>query len=214
MTLAAVLLDMDGTLLDSEKVWEVALHDLAAHHGGTMTAAARTAMVGASMADSMDILHTDIGRPELDHEYSTDWLESRMVELFSAGVPWRPGAAELIAVLRAQGVPLALVTATRRHLVEVCLDTLGRENFDVVVCGDEVPETKPDPAPYLRAAELLGVDPGRCVAIEDSPTGVASAVAAGCAVLAVPCEVPLAGLGATVADSLVGVDLPFLRTLL
>ncbi|WP_026212109.1 HAD family hydrolase [Longispora albida] len=209
-----MLLDMDGTLLDSEKLWEIGLHDLAVHHGGRMSAQARERMVGGNMADSMDILHTDIGKPWLDAQASTDWLENRMAEIFTEGVPWRPGAAELLAAARAAGVPVALVTATRRHLVEVCLDTLGRDNFDAVVCGDEVPETKPHPAPYLTGAALLGFPAASCVAIEDSPTGVASALAAGCAVLAVPCEVPLDGLGATVTDSLASIDLPYLRSLL
>jgi len=211
---AAVLFDMDGTLVDSEKVWEAALHDLAAHHGGTMSARARRLMVGTSMADSMDILHADLGRPELDPVASTGWLEARVAELFAEGLVWRPGARSLLAAVRAAGVPAAMVTATRRHLVDVALETIGRENFDVVVCGDEVDETKPHPLPYLTAARLLGVQIARCVAIEDSPTGVASARAAGCAVVAVPCEVALeAADGVTVVDSLLDVDLEMLAAL-
>ena len=210
----AVLFDMDGTLLDSEKVWEVGLHELAAHYGGTMSADARARMVGTSMAESMEILHTDIGQPYRDPDASVRWLEARVAELFAADLLWRPGARELLAEVRAARVPAALVTATRRHLVEVALGTLGRANFDAVVCGDDVDETKPHPLPYLTAAALLGVDPARCVAIEDSSTGVASARAAGCPVLAVPCEVDLpTAEGVTVRPDLLGVDLDYLRKL-
>jgi HAD superfamily hydrolase (TIGR01509 family) len=102
---------------------------------------------------------------------------------------WRPGAHELLVALRAAAVPTALVTSTRRHLTEIALDTIGREFFAATVCGDEVRRPKPHPDPYLRAAELLQVDPARCVAIEDSPIGIASAEAAGCVVVAIPNDV-------------------------
>jgi beta-phosphoglucomutase-like phosphatase (HAD superfamily) len=93
---------------------------------------------------------------------------------------------------------------------------IGRDFFDVVVCGDEVDgKTKPLPEPYLRAARLLGVDPGACVAIEDSPTGTASAVAAGCSVLVVPCEVEVEpGERRVLRESLVGLDMALLRAVL
>src|SRR5690606_38751784 len=133
--LAAVLFDMDGTLVDSEKVWQVGLAELAAEYGGVLSEAARLRMVGTSMAESMAILHEDLAQPWRDPLESTLWLETRVMELFAAGLAWRPGARELLAELRAAGVPTALVTATRRPLVEVALRTLGRENFDAVVCG-------------------------------------------------------------------------------
>ena len=114
-----------------------------------------------------------------------------------------------------EGIPAALVTATRRKLVEVALDTLGRENFDAVVCGDEVGMPKPDPEPYRTAATLLGVPVEDCVAIEDSPTGVASALASGAAVLAVPAELELPATdGVHLRTSLVGVDPAYLANLL
>jgi len=212
--LAAVLFDMDGTLVDSEKVWQVGLAELAAEYGGELSETARLRMVGTSMAESMAILHEDLGQPWRDPQESILWLETRVMELFADGLAWRPGARELLAELRAAGVPTALVTATRRPLVEVALRTLGRENFDAVVCGDEVTLGKPHPEPYLTAASLLGVPIGRCVAIEDSPTGVASARAAGARVLAVPCEVDLSHLdGVAHAPSLVGVDVAYLSSL-
>ena len=210
----AVFFDMDGTLVDSEKLWSVALDDLAAAFGGELSADARAAMVGTNMAVSMRLFHDDLGL-DGDLAESQQMLESRTKELFALGLPWRVGARELLHEVRAAGVPTALVTATHRHLVEVALTTLGPEHFDVVVCGDEVIRSKPHPEPYLRAARLLGVEPARCVAIEDSPTGVASAAAAGCAVLAVPSEVPVPpGERRTIRDSLAEVDLAYLRGLL
>jgi HAD superfamily hydrolase (TIGR01509 family) len=212
--LAGVLFDMDGTLVDSEKVWEVALHELADRLGGRLSAPARARMVGTNMSVSMEILHDDIGRPDLDRAGSVAWLETRMGELFAAGMVWKPGAPELLAAVRAAGVPAALVTATRRRLVETALETIGRQYFAAVVCGDDTEETKPHPQPYLTAAALLGVPPARTVAIEDSPTGIESARAAGCVVLGIPSEVDLAGTaGITVRDSLVGVDVPYLASL-
>ncbi len=213
-TLAGVLFDMDGTLVDSEKVWDVGLAELAAFYGGALSTAARQSMVGTSMVESMDILHADLAQPWRDTAASTTWLEMRVLALFADGLIWRPGARELLAAVRAAGVPTALVTATRRPLVEVALQTIGPENFDAVVCGDEVTQTKPHPEPYLAAAALLGAPIGRCVAIEDSPNGIASARAAGAAVLAVPCEVELSDLdGVQVVPSLSDVDVDFLRAL-
>ncbi|WP_329110090.1 HAD family phosphatase [Micromonospora sp. NBC_01699] len=208
-----MLFDMDGTLVDSEKLWDVALHELAEHYGGRLSEPARTAMIGSSMASSMAILNTDLGQ-DRDPGYGAAWLEKRMAELFLAGLPWRPGAVGLLELVRAAGIPTALVTSTARQLVEIALETLGRDRFDVVVCGDEVLATKPDPEPYLTAARLLGVPIERCVAIEDSPAGVASAVAAGAAVLAVPSEVALDRAdGVHLLESLTGADLDLLARL-
>jgi len=212
---AAVLFDMDGTLVDSEKLWTVALNDLTAHYGGTLSPEARLAMVGSDMAATMEILHADLKQPWRDAAAGSAWLEERVAKLFVTGLQWRPGALALLRAVRAAAIPTALVTSTGRSLVEVALDTLGRDSFDVVVCGDEVTATKPDPTPYLTAARLLGVPIGRCVAIEDSPTGVASALAAGAAVLAVPSEAPIdPAAGVHLLESLTGVDLDVLAGLL
>ncbi len=206
---------MDGTLVDSEKVWEIALHELAALAGGTLSAAARHAMIGSSMGNSMRILREDLGQPDRPEAPDVQWLTDRVLELFGDGLVWRPGALELLHAVRFAGLPTALVTSTGRKLVEVALDTLGRENFDVVVCGDEVTVPKPDPEPYRTAATLLGVAIEDCVAIEDSPTGVASAIASGAAVLAVPSELELPPTdGVHLRTSLVGVDPAYLAALL
>jgi HAD superfamily hydrolase (TIGR01509 family) len=195
--LRGVLLDMDGTLIDSEKVWEVALNDLMKHLGAPpLSTEARLESVGGSLDSSLRICFREAGRDPAgigaeEYRETGEWLYDRAGELFAHGVPWRPGAQELLGALRAEGVPAALVTNTIRVLVERALETLGREHFTAVVPGDEVAEPKPGPEPYRRGAELLGLDPGDCVAVEDSPTGALSAERAGCAVLVVPCELPV-----------------------
>lgn len=213
--LKAVLFDMDGTLVDSEKVWSIGLDELAEAYGGALSDQARAAMIGTSMADSMTILHADLRQPWRDPLASVTALEGRVKELFAGHLVWRPGARELLTHVRAAGVPTALVTATSRHLVEVALRTIGADNFDVVITGDDVSASKPDPAPYLAAAAALGVPIAGCVAIEDSPTGVASAVAAGATVIAVPSEVDLSHLaGVRHVDTLTGLTVTDLNRLL
>jgi HAD superfamily hydrolase (TIGR01509 family) len=212
---AAVLFDMDGTLVDSEKVWSIALFELARRAGGELSPAARHAMIGNNMANSMRILREDLGRPDRPEAPDVKWLTSRVFELFREGLVWRPGAAELVRAVKLAGMPTALVTSTGRLLVEVALDQLGRQNFDVVVCGDEVSMPKPDPEPYRTAAALLGVPITECIAIEDSPTGVSSALASGAVVLAVPAELELPPTdGVHLRTSLVGVDPAYLASLL
>ncbi|MFC3502407.1 HAD family hydrolase [Micromonospora krabiensis] len=210
-----MLFDMDGTLVDSEKLWAVALRELAARYGGALSEETRKAIIGTSMADSMRMLHDALGQPERDPAVSAAWINARILELFRTGLSWRPGALALLQAVRDAAIPTALVTSSGRPLVEVALDTLGRDSFDVVVCGDEVEAGKPHPEPYLTAARLLGVPIERCVAIEDSATGVASAVAAGAAVLAVPAEVPLPVTeGVHQLESLTAADLELLAALL
>jgi HAD superfamily hydrolase (TIGR01509 family) len=211
---AAVLFDMDGTLVDSEKMWTVSLHDTAAWLGGTMSPEARDAVVGSNMARTMDILFRDLGLP-LDTERmagTAGYLTTRTGELFAEGLTWRPGAREALAMVAGAGIRAALVTNTERALTERALDTIGREHFAASVCGDEVPRGKPDPDPYLRAAHLLGVAPVECLAVEDSPTGALAAQRAGVPVLVVPCDVAVpGGPGRVLRDSLTGLTLADLQ---
>jgi HAD superfamily hydrolase (TIGR01509 family) len=211
--LAAVLFDMDGTLVDSEKVWSIALDELAAEYGGVLSPRARLAMVGSCEMDTMAILHADLDQPWRDPVAGAKWLTGRVKQLFAAGLEWQPGARELLAAVRDAGLPTALVTNTGRSLTQIALGTLGAENFDFVVCGDEVERPKPHPMPYVTAAAALGVAPCECVAIEDSQSGITSARAAGCRVLAVPSEFAT-DEGAELVVSLAEVDVSHLQDLL
>lgn len=218
MELAAVLWDMDGTLVDSEKLWDYALYAAAEWLGGTLPEEQRLQLVGSNMGDTARFLLDVTGRPVDDSSVAevSVWIRDRMVEEFSNSLPWRPGAEQALLDVRAAGVPSALVTSTQRLLTERALDSIGREYFAATVCGDEVGgRNKPDPEPYLRAARLLGVDPRRCVAVEDSWIGARSAAGSGCAVMVVPCDLPVPASRQWVQrDSLVGVDASMLAALL
>ncbi|GHJ44599.1 haloacid dehalogenase [Catellatospora sp. TT07R-123] len=205
---------MDGTLFDSEPLWDIAIDELAAEYGSVLPVEVRLSMVGRSVPESMVLFHDGIGQPWREAKTSSDWIYERVAVLFATDLVWRPGARELLAEVRAAGVPAALVTSTNRRVVEIALDTLGRDAFGAVVCGDEVAFTKPHPDPYLRAAKLLGVEPADCLAIEDSPAGAASALAAGVRVIAVPHAVavePAPGL--VLLPTLAGTTLAHLSTL-
>ena len=182
---------MDGTLVDSEKLWDVALHELYRRHGGVLTAEMRESTVGGSAEDVMAIVYADLGlaREPAAFAAEIDWLHDYVGELFAAGLPWQAGARELLEALSAAGVPMALVTNTRRDLTEQALNSIGRQYFSATVCGDEVPRGKPAPDIYRRAAELIDVPIGDCLAIEDSVTGTTAAEAAGCPVVVVPQDV-------------------------
>jgi HAD superfamily hydrolase (TIGR01509 family) len=212
--LDAVFFDMDGTLLDSERIWEIALNDLAHELGGTLSVASRAAMVGAHTSQLVDLVREELAVDADQSRSATEFLLTRTAELFHSGLKWRPGAQQLLADVRSAGIPAALVTSTERALVEIALDTLGRDYFAVTVCGDEVDQPKPAADPYRQAAQVLSADPARCVAVEDSPVGVDAAEAAGCVVLAVPSEVPInPAPGRTVRSSLVGTSTAYLASL-
>ena len=186
--------------------------------GGELSPSARADMVGSSLLRSVRIIHADVGftdATQADVIAGGRFLEDRTAEMFETDLVWRPGAEELVQAVAAAGIPAALVTATHRRLVDIALRTLGSEYFAATVCGDEVSANKPDPAPYLRAMELLDVPPANCLVIEDSPIGLRSAEAAGCAVLAVPNEVAIeASAGRVVRSSLVGLTVADLEAVL
>jgi len=182
--LQAVLFDMDGTLLDSERLWDISVADLAQWRGGVLSAQTRESMVGTSLVDAVGIIHAEIGS-RADERESAEYLLSRTAELFRTDLIINPGARELLDEVHAAQLPTALVTSTSRRLTEIALGVLGRHYFDHVVCGDEVSRTKPAPEPYLTACKRLGVAASECVAIEDSIAGTTSAAVAGCAVLVV-----------------------------
>ena len=203
---AAVLWDMDGTLVDTEPYWIAAEHQIVEEHGGTWSDEFAHQLVGNDLLVSAAFI-MDNSAVEWEPERIVDELLVRVVAQVREHVPWRPGALELLDALRERGVPSALVTMSWRSLADAVLEALPTGTFAVVVTGDEVSHGKPHPEPYLIAAAELGLAPEECVAIEDSNTGAKSAVAAGCTVLCVPHHVPiLEGEGRVFAETLSGLD--------
>ncbi len=203
---AAVLWDMDGTLLDTEPLWIGAERALVESFGGVWTQADGWAQVGRPMRATARTMRDRGVRLEFDE--ILDALNAHVMAGVAASGPWQPGARELLTALAEGGVPQALVTSSYRVLATPFAQVAGV--FDVVVAGDEVERPKPDPGPYLLAAERLGVDITRCVAVEDSESGVTAAVGSGARTIAVPAVVAAADrpglsrvqtlVGLTVAD--------------
>ncbi|MFT4307097.1 MAG: HAD family phosphatase [Microbacterium sp.] len=192
---AAVLWDMDGTLVDTEPYWMAAETPLVESFGGTWSHEQALAVVGLGLDDAARILQEAGVRMPVRE--IVDHLTARVLTaLRERGVPFRPGACELLADLKAAGVPTALVTMSMRRMAETVAGLIGFPAFDLVVAGDDVTRPKPYPDPYLQACAALGVDPAETVAIEDSPGGVRAAVAAGSVTLGVPLMVSLTGAGA------------------
>ncbi len=195
---------MDGTLVDTEPYWMECEFALAARYGGRWSHEDALAVVGGDLIDSATYMAEHMGIDRTPQEIVEELLDG-VVALVEQEVPWRPGARELLVSLREQQVPCALVTMSWRRFVDPVVRALPEGSFDAIVCGDEVSRGKPHPEPYLRAAELLGLTPAQTVAIEDSPTGVASAEAAGCRLLVVPSHVHVpAGDGRVQRETLVG----------
>ena len=210
---AAVLWDMDGTLVDTEPYWFDIEFELVAEFGGTWSEADAHSLVGFDLLDSARELRTR-GGVRLEPVEVVERLLDGVIRRVADQLPWRPGAPELLAECVAADVPCVLVTMSWRRLADAVIAAAPPGSFVTSVTGDEVSNGKPDPEPYQAAAAAVGVDPAACVAIEDSPTGVAAALAAGCATLGVPHVVPVAAApGLTLVDSLVGIGLADLRRL-
>jgi HAD superfamily hydrolase (TIGR01509 family) len=187
--LSAVLWDMDGTIVDTEPFWMRAETALVRRFGGSWSAEQALTLVGRGLEDSARILQRHGVRlpvPEI-----VDTLTDEVVRDLAGGLPWRPGALDLLRALRDAGVPTALVTMSVRRMAEAIVAAIPFPAFDAIVSGSDVERPKPFPDAYEQAAALLGVDPGEAIAIEDSPTGLASAVAAGTTAIGVPHLVPL-----------------------
>ena len=203
---AAVLWDMDGTIVDTEPYWIECEYELVAEFGGEWDQEKAHSLVGNDLRVSAAIIR-DRGGVDLPIDDIVNRLLDGVIERVRRRVPWRPGARETLAALRKAGIPCALVTMSWTRFADAVVAALPPGSFDVVITGDEVTHGKPHPEPYRLAAARLGVRPKDCVAIEDSPTGVRSAVAAGCRTFAVPNVVDIpAGRGYTVVNSLNELD--------
>ncbi|GAA1133019.1 HAD family phosphatase [Kribbella jejuensis] len=184
--LQAVLWDMDGTLVDSEKVWAEVQLELLPSLGATWTMEDCLSLIGSDLREAVKVWMARIPAGVITADELADRMFSEVVEALRREVTFQPGALELLQALRKEQVPCALVSASFRSMIDAVLGHLPPDPFDVVVAGDEVTHGKPHPEPYLTAAEKLGVDPAYCVVIEDSLTGTQAGAAAGMYVVAVP----------------------------
>ena len=212
---AALLFDMDGLLVDTERTWFAVESEIMAGLGAPWGDEHQAALVGGPLEKSVEYMLDHAGRPDVAPDRLAQELLEGMVRHLRAGpVSWQPGAERLLTEAADAGVPCALVSSSLRPVVDAVLAAIGTEHFAVTVSGDDVAQTKPNPDPYLLAAELLGVDPVRCVAFEDSETGATSAVAAGCLTIVVPSLVPVSPeVGHRQAASLTELDLAHLGEL-
>lgn len=183
---------MDGTIVDTEPYWLAAEAALVTEFGGTWTHEQAMQLVGSGLADAARVFQAagvSMGVQEIiDH--LTNGVMTRVAQ---EGPIFRPGALELLREVRDAGIPTALVTMSMRTMALGIVELMGFDAFDLVLGGDDVARPKPFPDPYLRAAELLNVDITQCIAIEDSPNGMRSAVASGAAALGVSHMVSLEG---------------------
>ncbi len=186
---AAVIFDNDGLLLDTEQAWTRAEETLFTRRGRTWTMAHKRELIGSSGPRAQAILERQLDRPG-EGAGLLEELEELVMEEVLIGVPPRPGALELLAALGRERVPLGLASNSQRPFVERVLGGAGLlgagSPFGVVVTASDVEHPKPAPDLYLAAAAALGVEPTRCAALEDSPPGAASALAAGMTVIGVP----------------------------
>jgi HAD superfamily hydrolase (TIGR01509 family) len=207
--LQAVLFDMDGTLVDTERLWWETVEQVL---GRPLTEEDQAQVLGRPVEHTAAWLAAATGRPA---ENLAAVLHAEFTARVRTGAVPRPGALALLDALAREGIPMALVTASSRAVADTVLAVLGADRFAVSVTADDTAHTKPDPDPYLAACRALGVDPARCVAVEDTATGVASAEAAGCTVLAVPSLAPIAPApGRTVLAGLDEVSPERLRALI
>lgn len=180
-----MLWDMDGTLVDTEPSWVSAEHAIVEEHGGTWSHELALELVGNDLMDSAHFIKRHSSVPWTPHEIVCELINRVEADLWRE-VPWRPGARETLAAVAAAGIPQALVTMSWAPLVAPLLAGLPEGTFTSIVTGDMVTAGKPHPEPYLTAAAALGAEPGRCVAVEDSQTGLRSALAAGAVAIGVP----------------------------
>ena len=181
----AVVFDLDGVLIDSEHVWDEARRALAAERGGHWNDRASRDMMGMSSLEWSRYMHDVIGLQESPEEISAEVVR-RLQAIYREELPLFPGAVAAVERLAAH-CPLAVASSSNRELIDLVLELSGLDRqFPVTVSSEEVARGKPAPDVYLEAARRLGVEPGRCAAIEDSENGIRSAKAAGMRVLAIP----------------------------
>lgn len=208
---AAVLFDMDGTLVDTEGLWLQAEIHVMEQLGSDWDHDDQVVCLGGPLERVTAHMRRRSGSHLSDAAIGALLLDQMEARLLDSPPEWRPGARELLIECRERGVPTALVSASWARLIAAVAqrltDDVGTDPFDIVVAGDDVVNSKPHPEPYHLAAVRLGVAPAVCLALEDSPTGVTSARDAGCRVVAVPHLADVSHLGTAVTPSLEGLGL-------
>ncbi|MGI8578244.1 MAG: HAD family hydrolase [Nocardioidaceae bacterium] len=189
--LEAVLLDMDGTLCDTEPAWIASEFAIAERYGARWTREDGLALVGNDLIASGRYVKQRMGLSLTPEQIVDEMIDGVCEAVRREGVQWRPGALDLVSDCGNFGMPIALVTMSYARFAKAIVAAMPVGRFDAVVTGDEVTRGKPAPDAYLTAAALLSADPAACVAIEDSATGAAAAQAAGCLVVVVPHQVPV-----------------------
>jgi HAD superfamily hydrolase (TIGR01509 family) len=182
---AAVVLDLDGVVIDSEGVWEEVREAFVLQHGGRWPEDAQQQMMGMSTPEWAAFMRDDLGVPLEPDDIARGVIEA-MLDRYRTGLPLLPGAQDALARLAGHW-PLGLASSSPREVVDAVLSLAGVDGlFRAVVSSDEVAGGKPAPDVYLEAARRLGVAPAEAVAVEDSTNGIRAAHAAGMAVVAVP----------------------------
>ena len=178
-TFRAVIFDMDGVLADSEPVFNEGVNAVIAAQGKSMTADLHRAIMGTSVEDTWAILMRELALPGAASDYIPAY-DAEMCRRLATVKEALPGARELVAALRERGVPIAVASSSWPQWIRALLGGIGLlGSFDAIASATEVAHPKPAPDLYLLAASKLGVEPAACIAIEDTPTGLRSAKAAG-----------------------------------
>src|ERR687885_2966851 len=181
----AVVLDLDGVIVDSEEAWDAARRELVAERGGTWKDEATDEMLGMSSPEWSRYVRDELGVAMTPEDISDDVVK-RLLGVYRRGLPLLPGAVEAVRALGARW-PLGLASSSNVPVIALVLEETGLDGvIRAWVSSEEVARGKPAPDVYLEAARRLGADPARCVAVEDSSNGIRSAAAAGMAVVAVP----------------------------
>ncbi|QJC21814.1 HAD family hydrolase [Arcanobacterium buesumense] len=217
MGIAAALFDMDGTLTDSEILWFEAEKAVFARYGKPWNDGDQNDLIGRAIEDSCRLIVERLELPLTPEELAPILVAEVVHQAKTKGMPWRPGARELVEECVARGIPTALVTSSYSDFAQLTLDAAPKGALGVAVTGDELPvgRGKPDPLPYQLAAEKLGVNIRDCVAFEDSDPGVRSAHASGALTVAIPFQVPIPSLpGLVIVDSLSDLSVARLEELL
>lgn len=187
---SAILFDMDGTLVDTEPLWLVSESELMHEYGYSWTSQDQANCLGGPLDRVGEYMYELAGKVE-SPEFFRDSLIARMAEKLHKGAVLMDGAAELLQICEEFDIPVALVSASPRVLVDAVLKDLPSHRFKVSVSSDDVKNTKPDPEGYLKSVNMLGVDINKCLILEDSLTGVNAAEASGGFVVAIPHLVPI-----------------------